>query len=125
MPLSNLCFLNGVLVNRDTVILIFSDLKGYDKAGQDRYLNTDFVRCIYSDFFICFELTNPIQIIHQPEKTGFEETRDFPIRKHDIVAGRYEILDYLGSAAFSRAVQCLDRKTGTMVWQFIIILRQS
>jgi hypothetical protein len=54
-------------------------------------------------------------MVYQRKHTGFEETRDFPIRKGDIVAGRYEIYHFLGSAAFSRAVQCLDRKTNEMV----------
>lgn len=51
-------------------------------------------------------------------RTGFEESRDFPIRLHDIIAGRYEVIEYLGSAAFSRVVQCLDHKNGQMVFSF-------
>jgi len=61
-----------------------------------------------------------LKIVHRVHHTGFEESRDFPIKIHDIVAGRYEVVEYLGSAAFSRAVQCLDRKTNTMVCMKII-----
>ena len=32
-----------------------------------------------------------------------------------VFTGRYQILEYLGSAAFSKAVQCLDLHTGQMV----------
>eukprot|EP00913_Durusdinium_trenchii_P012260 g11512.t1 len=53
-------------------------------------------------------------------RTGFEETKDFPIRLNSIVAGRYQVLEYLGSAAFSRAVQCLDLETNRMVCMKII-----
>lgn len=45
---------------------------------------------------------------------------DYPIRMYDIIAGRYQILEYLGSAAFSRAVQCVDLKTGHLVCVKII-----
>jgi serine/threonine protein kinase len=39
---------------------------------------------------------------------------------HAIIAGRYQILEYLGSAAFSRAVQCVDLKNGQLVCVKII-----
>ena len=44
-------------------------------------------------------------MISDREKTGFEETKEFPIVIGSIVAGRYQIMDYLGSAAFSKAIQ--------------------
>lgn len=53
-------------------------------------------------------------------RTGFEETKDFPIRMNDLIAGRYQVMDFLGSAAFSRAVQALDTKTGMLVCLKII-----
>mmetsp|Transcript_35443 Transcript_35443/g.110529 ORF Transcript_35443/g.110529 Transcript_35443/m.110529 type:complete len:331 (+) Transcript_35443:378-1370(+) len=37
-----------------------------------------------------------------------------------VVGARYQILEYLGSAAFSRAVQCLDLETNKMVCMKII-----
>mmetsp|Transcript_5784 Transcript_5784/g.16245 ORF Transcript_5784/g.16245 Transcript_5784/m.16245 type:complete len:1133 (+) Transcript_5784:186-3584(+) len=66
-----------------------------------------------------YEVFN-LQIIHRRHHTGFEETKDFPICINDCVAGRYQILEFLGSAAFSRAVQALDLKTGMLVCLKII-----
>ncbi len=57
----------------------------------------------------------PLQVIHAKHKTGFEESKDFPIKINSIIAGRYQILEYIGSAAFSKAVQCLDMATGELV----------
>eukprot|EP00992_Anisonema_acinus_P000200 TRINITY_DN10074_c0_g1_i1.p1 TRINITY_DN10074_c0_g1~~TRINITY_DN10074_c0_g1_i1.p1 ORF type:complete len:658 (+),score=150.97 TRINITY_DN10074_c0_g1_i1:44-1975(+) len=56
-----------------------------------------------------------LKVIYEVNKTGFEENKDYPIRVYDIIAGRYQILEYLGSAAFSRAVQCVDLKNGQLV----------
>jgi len=61
-----------------------------------------------------------LKVIFQVHRTGFEEQKDYPIRMYDIIAGRYQILEYLGSAAFSRAVQCVDLKTGQLVCVKII-----
>lgn len=64
--------------------------------------------------------TFEMKIIHRRNRTGFEETKDFPIRMNDLIAGRYQVMDFLGSAAFSRAVQALDLKTGSLVCLKII-----
>ncbi len=56
-------------------------------------------------------------------RTGFEEAKDFPIRMNDLIAGRYQVVDFLGSAAFSRAVQALDVKTNMLVCLKIIKVR--
>ncbi|GFR50340.1 hypothetical protein Agub_g12549 [Astrephomene gubernaculifera] len=61
-----------------------------------------------------------LRVIHRRHRTGFEETKDFPIRLNDLIAGRYQVMDFLGSAAFSRAVQALDVKTGQLVCLKII-----
>mmetsp|Transcript_26782 Transcript_26782/g.49194 ORF Transcript_26782/g.49194 Transcript_26782/m.49194 type:complete len:951 (-) Transcript_26782:531-3383(-) len=61
-----------------------------------------------------------LRVIHRRSRTGFEETKDFPIRMNDLIAGRYQVLDFLGSAAFSSAVQALDIKTGSLVCLKII-----
>lgn len=58
--------------------------------------------------FDCFDL----KVIYDRERTGFQETKDFPIVIGAIIAGRYQIMEYLGSAAFSKAIQCLDLRTG-------------
>jgi len=61
-----------------------------------------------------------LRIVFERDKTGFEESKEFPIRVNSVVAARYQILEYLGSAAFSRAVQCLDLETNKMVCMKII-----
>lgn len=49
-----------------------------------------------------------LRIIMDPLKTGFEDERNFPIVPGSIIADRYEIVQLLGKATFSRAVQCND-----------------
>ena len=53
-------------------------------------------------------------------RTGFEENKDFPIVLNTIIAGRYYITEYLGSAAFSKVVQAHDIQTGVDVCLKII-----
>ena len=64
----------------------------------------------------CFKL----KVIYDREKTGFEESKEFQIVINSVVAGRYKVLEYLGSAAFSKAVQCLDMLTNQQVCMKII-----
>lgn len=61
-----------------------------------------------------------LRVVFERDKTGFEESKEFPIRMNSVVAARYQILEYLGSAAFSRAVQCLDLENNKMVCMKII-----
>mmetsp|Transcript_13617 Transcript_13617/g.30973 ORF Transcript_13617/g.30973 Transcript_13617/m.30973 type:complete len:657 (+) Transcript_13617:75-2045(+) len=61
-----------------------------------------------------------LRIVYERDRTGFEESKEFPINLNSVVAGRYQIVEYLGSAAFSRAVQCLDLETNKMVCMKII-----
>ena len=61
-----------------------------------------------------------LKVIHERGRTGFEEHKDFPIRLHSLIAARYQVKEFLGSAAFSKAVQCLDLHTGEMVCVKII-----
>lgn len=56
-----------------------------------------------------------LPVIYVRNKTGFEESKEFPIKINSLIAGRYQILEYIGSAAFSKAVQCLDTVTGELV----------
>lgn len=51
-----------------------------------------------------------LRVIYEAGRTGFEEVKDFPIVPNTIIAGRYQILQYLDAAAFSRAVKCIDLK---------------
>ena len=55
-----------------------------------------------------------------PSRTGFEEDKDFPVVLNSIIAGRYYVTEYLGSAAFSKAIQAHDLRTGMDVCMKII-----
>ena len=55
----------------------------------------------------------------------YPPAQDFPIRMNDLIAGRYQVMDFLGAAAFSRAVQALDIKTNTLVCLKIVKVRCS
>lgn len=61
-----------------------------------------------------------MKVIYNPNKTGFEESAEYPMKTNQVIAGRYQILDYIGSAAFSHAVQCLDLITGDLCCAKII-----
>jgi hypothetical protein len=52
-----------------------------------------------------------LKVIFNPFRTGFEEDKDFNPPKGTIVAGRYEVCDVLGQAAFSTAYQCIDHES--------------
>ncbi|KPA77306.1 putative protein kinase [Leptomonas pyrrhocoris] len=52
--------------------------------------------------------TFDLRVIMDPFKTGFEEEKNFPIIPGTVIAGRYEIIQMLGKATFSRAVRCYD-----------------
>ncbi|XP_028556358.1 dual specificity tyrosine-phosphorylation-regulated kinase 4 isoform X3 [Dendrobium catenatum] len=70
----------------------------------------------HEDEFETFDL----RIIHRKNRTGFEENKDFQIVLNSVVAGRYYLTEYLGSAAFSKVVQAHDLHTGTDVCLKII-----
>ncbi|KAK6929479.1 Protein kinase domain [Dillenia turbinata] len=61
-----------------------------------------------------------LRIIHRKNRTGFEENKDLPIVLNAVIAGRYYITEYLGSAAFSKVVQAQDLHTGMDVCLKII-----
>ncbi|XP_052185866.1 uncharacterized protein LOC127797219 isoform X2 [Diospyros lotus] len=66
-----------------------------------------------------YEVFN-LRIIHRKNRTGFEENKDLPIVLNSIIAGRYYVTEYLGSAAFSKVVQAHDLQTGIDVCLKII-----
>ncbi|MCD7468588.1 hypothetical protein HAX54_006948 [Datura stramonium] len=66
-----------------------------------------------------FEVFN-LRIIHRKNRTGFEESKDLPIVLNSIIAGRYYVTEYLGSAAFSKVIQAHDMHTGSDVCLKII-----
>ena len=61
-----------------------------------------------------------MKVIVDRERTGFEESKDFKIVINNLIAGRYQILAYLGNAVFSKAVKCLDIKENKLVCLKII-----
>ncbi|KAK3020648.1 hypothetical protein RJ639_046241 [Escallonia herrerae] len=61
-----------------------------------------------------------LRIIHRRNRTGFEENKDLPIVINSIIASRYCVTEYLGSAAFSKVIQAHDLQTGVDVCLKII-----
>lgn len=84
-----------------------------DESGNILYeFDEEYIRRKYEIF--------ELRVVHRRRRTGFEESKDFPIRINDLIAGRYQVMEFLGSAAFSRAVQALDLKTQSLVCLKII-----
>jgi hypothetical protein len=78
----------------------------------DNYYPLQYNNLIYD----CFNL----KVIVDRERTGFEETKEFKIVINSLIAGKYQIIEYLGSAAFSKAVKCLDIQNNKLVCLKII-----
>ncbi|KAK6156135.1 hypothetical protein DH2020_010383 [Rehmannia glutinosa] len=66
-----------------------------------------------------YEIFN-LRIIHRKNRTGFEENKELPIVLNSVIAGRYYVMEFLGSAAFSRVVQAHDLYSGMDVCLKII-----
>ncbi|PUZ37298.1 hypothetical protein GQ55_9G107900 [Panicum hallii var. hallii] len=66
-----------------------------------------------------FETFN-LKIVHRKNRTGFEEDKNFHVVLNSVIAGRYHVSEYLGSAAFSKAIQAHDLHTGMDVCVKII-----
>ncbi|XP_022897164.1 uncharacterized protein LOC111410821 isoform X2 [Olea europaea var. sylvestris] len=64
--------------------------------------------------------TFTIKIIHRKNRTGFEEDKNFHVPLNSVIAGRYHVTEFLGSAAFSKAIQAHDLHTGMDVCVKII-----
>ncbi|KAM0869921.1 hypothetical protein ACQ4PT_040357 [Festuca glaucescens] len=86
------------------------------KISEGPKTDIDLASSIFHQEYEEFEL----RIFHRKNRTGFEETKEFPIVVDSVVAGRYRITEYLGSAAFSRVVQARDLCTGMDVCLKII-----
>lgn len=56
-----------------------------------------------------------LRVIYDPRRNALEESVSFPIAVDTVIAGRYQIVDYLGAGVFSRAVQCVELPTGRTV----------
>ncbi|OAY63400.1 putative serine/threonine-protein kinase dyrk2 [Ananas comosus] len=59
--------------------------------------------------------TFELKIVHRKNRTGFEEDKNFHVMPNSVIAGRYHVTEYLGSAAFSKAIQAHDLHTGVDV----------
>ncbi|XXG40821.1 hypothetical protein AAC387_Pa01g1443 [Persea americana] len=66
-----------------------------------------------------FETFN-LRIVHRKNRTGFEEDKNLHVGLNSVIAGRYHVTEYLGSAAFSKAIQAHDLQTGMDVCVKII-----
>ena len=49
-----------------------------------------------------------LKVIHRRQRTGFEETKDFPIRVNDLVAGRYQVRYWLCYACACHKIQMMS-----------------
>jgi len=67
--------------------------------GGDKYYPIQFNNVILE----CFNL----KVIVDRERTGFEESREFKVIANSLVAGRYQVIEYLGEAAFSTAIKVI------------------
>ena len=75
--------------------LLPTDAK-YMPSG-DKYYPMLFNNTIYDSFYL--------NVIMDRERTGFEESKDFKIIINSLIAARYQVLEYLGSAVFSKAIK--------------------
>ncbi|XP_058748206.1 uncharacterized protein LOC131621021 [Vicia villosa] len=94
------------------------DFREQDVAadGEDNNTDDELLKYIQDDEYEVFEL----RIVHRKNRTGFEENKEVPIVLNTVMAGRYYVTEYLGSAAFSRVVQAHDLQTGVDVCLKII-----
>jgi hypothetical protein len=56
-----------------------------------------------------------LRVVYQAGRTGFEDAKEFAAVPGDLIAGRYRVQSFLGSAAFSSALSCVDESTGAEV----------
>ncbi|CAK7325866.1 unnamed protein product [Dovyalis caffra] len=85
-------------------------------GGEDVTADELLMYCNQEDEYEIFNL----RVIHRKNRTGFEENKDLPIVLNTVIAGRYYVMEYLGSAAFSKVIQAHDLYTGIDVCLKII-----
>jgi hypothetical protein len=49
-----------------------------------------------------------LKIIYNRERTGYEDTKDYPIAINEVIAGRYQIVEVLGAGAFATVLKVMD-----------------
>nr|XP_043613571.1 dual specificity protein kinase CLK1-like [Erigeron canadensis] len=86
------------------------------KEGDADATNNELLMHANEDEYEVFDL----RIIHRKNRTGFEENKDLPIVLNSVIGSRYCVIEYLGSAAFSRVVQAHDPQMGIDVCLKII-----
>jgi len=64
---------------------------------EDEFYPAEYSGVVYD----CYNL----KMVFDREKTGFEESREFPIVPNSVIAGRYQVMEFLGQAAFSKAIR--------------------
>ncbi|XP_054793282.1 DYRK-family kinase pom1-like isoform X2 [Prosopis cineraria] len=101
---------------RDDRVLTEEYLESDGAADEADITDDELIKYIPEDDYEVFEL----RIIHRKNRTGFEESKDLPIVLNTVIAGRYYITAYLGSAAFSNVVQAHDLHMGVDVCLKII-----
>ncbi|GLT89188.1 hypothetical protein SLE2022_071830 [Rubroshorea leprosula] len=89
------------------------------KGAADEEVNDSDELAMYNTSEDEYEVFN-LRIIHRKNRTGFEENKDFAIVMNTVIAGRYYVTEYLGSAAFSKVVQARDLHNGMDVCLKII-----
>ncbi|EER20472.1 protein kinase, putative [Perkinsus marinus ATCC 50983] len=62
----------------------------------------------------------PLNVVYERNRTGFEETKEFQVVTNMVIAARYRVVGFLGSAAFSKAVQAWDMRFNQHVCMKII-----
>ncbi|KAK2960373.1 putative DYRK-family kinase pom1 [Blattamonas nauphoetae] len=61
-----------------------------------------------------------LRIISAPFATGIENNDELIMQPNQVLAGRFVVRDQIGSAAFSKAVECDDLETGDVVCMKVI-----
>ncbi|KAI3964815.1 hypothetical protein MKW92_006624 [Papaver armeniacum] len=95
------------------------ELHDPEVAGDGENSATPKELSIYEHVEDEYEVFN-LRIIHRKNRTGFEENKDMPIVLNSVIAGRYYVTEYLGSAAFSKVIQAHDLQAGIDVCLKII-----
>lgn len=83
----NVCFLNK---------------KNKFMKSYDSYLPLKIDKTVYDSFAMTVYIDR--------ERTGFEDSKDFPIVLGSLIAGRYRVIEFLGAASFAKCVHVKDLK---------------
>lgn len=49
-----------------------------------------------------------LKVIYDREKIGYEEEKEFELKKGDIIAGRYQVDKMLGNGVFAKVIKAKD-----------------